>query len=94
MLDVCGPAEFVRSDANGDAAVDIADAISILSALFSGGTLPCPDAADANDDGLLDIADAITVLTGLFGGAPGGGHGCEADATPDSLGCPTPPSAC
>ncbi len=56
-------------DVNGDAKVDIADAISLLGYLFGGGTKPppvCKKSADANDDGKIDIADAIKILGYLF----------------------------
>ncbi len=66
-------------DVNGDAKVDIADAISLLGYLFGGGTKPppgCAKAADANDDDKLDIADAVKILGYLFaGGAMNGPDG-------------------
>ncbi len=56
-------------DANGDGSLNIADAIFILSYLFSGGNDPgCMKAADVNDDSGLNIADAIGVLAYLFSG--------------------------
>ena len=58
---------FIRGDTSADGKVDLADAVTILGFLFSGGiTLGCPDAADANADGVLDIADAIRLLDMLF----------------------------
>ena len=82
---------FVRADANGQDGVDIADPISLLTYLFSGGTQPaCDDAADANDDGTLDISDALYTLSYLFiGGAAPLPPFPEAgtDPTPDTLGC-------
>ena len=86
------PTLFVRGDGNADGAVDIADAIAVLSYLFSEATaLVCPDASDANDDGQVDIADAIAVLGHLFAGAgplPAPFGGCGDDPTPDELDCP------
>ena len=78
---------FIRGDANGDATVDGADAVSIL---FSQGPGPCADALDANDDGAVDIADAVYVLGYLFSQgtpppAPFPNEGT--DPTPDTLGC-------
>lgn len=66
-----GGSPFIRGDANGDGAVNIADAIGTLNSLFDPGTppLPCDDAADANDDGDKNIADAISILGFLFTGA-------------------------
>ena len=49
-------------NANGDAKVDLADAIVILTYQFSGGARPgCFKAADANDDDKVDLADAIVI---------------------------------
>jgi hypothetical protein len=57
---------FARADANADGDVDVADAVSVLYLLFSGGTIPCLKAADANDDGTLDVDDPIRLLAYLF----------------------------
>ncbi len=87
---------FRRGDANADGAVNIADAITVLTYLFGGGVLDCLDAADGNDDGQLNIADAISVLGYLFGGASPppdpGPTTCGVDPTEDpdgDLGCET-----
>jgi hypothetical protein len=70
---------FVRGDANQDSAINIADAIAILTYLFaSAGSLPCMDAADLNDDETLNIADVVRLLMWLF-----------ADSSP-----PPPPTVC
>ena len=62
-----GLQEFVRGNANGDAAVDIADAQYIFNYLFTGGDAPnCFDAADANNDHQVNIADGIYLLAYLF----------------------------
>ena len=54
---------------NGDAAVNIADAVAILQYLFAGGKPPvCAKAADANDDDAINIADAVKILGFLFSG--------------------------
>jgi hypothetical protein len=59
---------FRRGDASDDGAVNIADAVAILSYLFARGPTPaCLDAADANDDGQMQISDAVALLTYLFG---------------------------
>lgn len=81
---------FWRGDSNGDGAINITDAVSILAFLFTGGVEPgCKDAADANDDGSLNITDAIFVLGYLFLGGEGppapGFHVCGADPTADQL---------
>jgi len=69
---VVGPPEpnFRRGDANADGANNIADAVTMLSALFPSGpppTIPCADAGDANDDGSFNIGDPIALLGSLFG---------------------------
>ncbi len=62
---------FIRGALNEDAAVDIADAISIVLFLFAGTKPPaCLDAADANDSGGVDVSDAVYLLTYLFRGGP------------------------
>lgn len=83
---------FIRGDANGDTTIDLADAISVLDFLFSGGTNPaCQNAADANDDDQINIADAVQILDALFvGGAPlppPGNGSCLSDPTTGSLTC-------
>ncbi|MFN0056996.1 MAG: choice-of-anchor L domain-containing protein [Planctomycetota bacterium] len=82
--------EFRRGDANADGTFNIADAISILSGLFSMGFLPCAQAADANDDESVNIADAVSVLSALFvAGAPlpPPPSACGADPTSGALTC-------
>ena len=62
--------QFRRGDVNGDAALNIADAIALLGFLFSGSAAPgCLDAGDVNDDGANNIADAISLLGFLFSGS-------------------------
>lgn len=89
-----GNAAFIRGDANGDGTVNIADAITVLNALFGQPPvqLPCMDAADSNDDGVVDIADAVTALAHLFGSAtlPAPHGTCGLDPTDDALDCITP----
>ena len=83
--------DFIRADCNGDATVNLADAVSVLNALFGGSGDPaCADACDSNDDGSSDIADAITVLSFLFASGPPispPSPMCGPDPTLDSLGC-------
>ncbi len=82
---------FLRGDANGDATIDIADAVAVLGVLFVPGTSPleCPDIGDANDDGLFDISDGIYLLSFLFvpgSPAPAAPYPADGDdPTPDSL---------
>jgi mono/diheme cytochrome c family protein len=64
-------ADPVRGDANGDSAVNIADASFILGFLFLGTRAPaCEPIADGNGDTAVNIADASFILGFLFiGGA-------------------------
>ena len=98
MFVIVGPfdAQFLRGDANGDTALDIADGVSILGYLFSGGARPyCLDAADTDDDGSVDISDPIFLLGHLFLGgrrmpAPGSMI-LGSDPTADALYCEEQP---
>jgi hypothetical protein len=55
---------FIRGDANGDGALDIADPVATLGFLFLGDAVPgCLEAANTNDDGEVDISDAVHTLT-------------------------------
>ncbi len=95
----CGVSEelFIRGDVNVDDNVNIADAVSVLSYLFSAdGTDPtCKDAADSNDDGAINIADAVKLLSFLFAGGtppPAPFESCGVDPVPgggepDGLDC-------
>ena len=81
---------FVRGDANGDGALDISDAVSVVSFLFMGGQLTCLDAADVDDDEQLVITDAVYLLDFLFrSGAPPAPPYPAAGTDPDGdiLGC-------
>ncbi len=54
-------------DANGDGAVDVADAVYLISYIFKSGTAPEPlENGDANCDGEVDIADAVYLITYIF----------------------------
>lgn len=88
---VRGEPFFIRGDSNGDANLDVSDALTTLDYLFRGGvSILCLDAADANDDGELNIVDPIAVLYSLFvtGEAlPPPTDGPGEDLTADSLDC-------
>jgi len=62
---------FVRGNANGDRAVDLSDAVSVLEFLFLGGPAAEPlEAADVDSSGGVDVSDPIYLLNFLFlGGA-------------------------
>jgi hypothetical protein len=64
---------YLRSDANADGRIDVADAIWMLSDLFLGGVhLDCEAASDSNADGAYDVADPTFVIQFQFleGSAP------------------------
>ncbi len=64
-LELCG-------DANGDAGIDISDAIFLIAYIFSGGSAPDPMSnGDPTCDGAIDISDAVSLIAYIFsGGAP------------------------
>jgi len=84
---------FLRGDANGDAAIDLPDAVRIIWYLFLGSEKPgCMDAADADDTGDLDLSDAMYLLGWLFTGANDappapGPETAGPDPTEDELDC-------
>ena len=67
-----GGTRFIRGEVNGDANVDLSDAVAIFRDLFLGGIAPAPcrDALDCNDSGNIDLTDGIYLLNGLFQGGP------------------------
>lgn len=89
--DAEGPGFFIRSNSNGDCALNLTDAVYTLTFLFLGGSPPpCQDAADADDNGFLNLTDAVYTLRYLFLGGPAPpppfpNYGI--DPTPDELGC-------
>ena len=89
-------AVFFRSDVNGDQRSTISDPVVLLPHLFSGGEIPCQDAADADDDGRVVLTDAIFILNFIFlegpqppppGARVPGNDLPGIDPTPDDLGC-------
>jgi hypothetical protein len=62
-------APFLCGDANGDASVDISDAVSLIAYIFSGGSAPNPVlAGDANCDVAVDISDVVYLIAYIFSG--------------------------
>ncbi len=83
---------FSRADTNLDDLLNIADAITLLEGLFSGGVINCEKATDTNDDGLANVADAVYLLEFLFvmgPEPPAPFMTCAIDPTPDALTCDT-----
>lgn len=91
LNDICCTVTFgtpyVRGDCNGDQAINIADAISILSGLFSGEPITCIDACNTNADAGFDIADAISTLSFLFSSGPAPTAPYPDCGVLDQLGC-------
>ncbi|MDD4052408.1 MAG: C1 family peptidase [candidate division Zixibacteria bacterium] len=70
-LAVVGIEDYIIGDANGDAKVNIGDAVYIISYIFRGGPAPSPMAAgDANCDAKVNIGDAVYIITYIFRGGP------------------------
>jgi hypothetical protein len=81
---------FLRGSVNGDAGIDLSDAVAILLHLFGGMSIACEDAADVDDDGGLNVTDATVLLDYLFRDGPAPpepASTCGADLTADPLGC-------
>ncbi|MBI4601070.1 MAG: hypothetical protein HY721_03830 [Planctomycetes bacterium] len=88
---------FRRGEVNGDAGVDLSDAVAVLGFLSLGSSEPpCLAAAAAGATGKIDITDAVRLLSFLFlgGAAPPapGLEACGADPTGDQLGCGRAPA--
>ncbi len=67
---LCTPA-YICGDANGDAAVNVADAVFMINYVFKGGAAPEPvEAGDANGDGDANVADAVYLINYVFNGGP------------------------
>ncbi|MBN1443215.1 MAG: dockerin type I repeat-containing protein, partial [Planctomycetes bacterium] len=61
--------EIVRGDINADGAVDVSDAVRLLTFLRGGEPLPCLEAAEINRDGRgPDGSDAVCLLNALTWG--------------------------
>ncbi|MBN1418618.1 MAG: hypothetical protein JXP34_07550 [Planctomycetes bacterium] len=97
-IEIPGIVEFARGDANADGRVDIGDAVTDLSCLFTWTRCPsCMDALDVNDNGLAELSDAIYLLSHLFVSGPPPAApfpGCGLDATDDELICEEGPTGC
>ncbi len=58
---------FLRGDCDNNFAIDISDAILVLTYLFNSQEVPgCVDACDFEDDGLITISDGIQIVSMLF----------------------------
>lgn len=88
---------FVRGNCDGDADLNITDAIFLLGYLFLGTAEPsCLEGCNSDDDDQITITDAIIILGFLFtGGAPPAPPypDCGTDPT-EGLGCATAHVGC
>jgi hypothetical protein len=86
-----GGEAFLRGDCNSDGALELADAVAVLSYHFVGGESPtCRDTADTNDDGVIDITDGIAIIWHFFadtGPLPEPFGECGIDPTVDDVTC-------
>ncbi len=57
-------------DANGDAIVNVSDAVYLISYIFSDGPPTPYDNGDADCSGAIDISDAVYLLNYIFSGGP------------------------
>ncbi|MFH2056613.1 MAG: dockerin type I repeat-containing protein [bacterium] len=62
---------FACGDANGDAIVNITDAVYLIQYIFNDGPDPVSvEAGDANCDGIVNITDAVYLIQFIFNGGP------------------------
>ena len=60
-------ADLLRGDVNGDWVINVADVISLINYLFTGGSAPDPLwLGDVNCDEAVDVADVICVVNYVF----------------------------
>ena len=96
----CAPFRFLRGDCNGDANVDLSDAVCTLNWLFAGGEAPgCLAAANTNGDAAVNLPDAIHALNFLFVAGPPPAEPYPACAPSRlagdrTVGCENPPVDC
>ncbi|MEZ5360564.1 MAG: dockerin type I domain-containing protein [Candidatus Zixiibacteriota bacterium] len=65
------PIEYLCGDTNGDTAVNIGDAVYLITYIFKGGPGPDPECVgDANGDGSTNIGDAVYLIQFIFSGGP------------------------
>jgi parallel beta-helix repeat protein len=81
---------FLRGDGNDDGVLDMSDALTILSFLFSARIADCEDALDADDNGHVEISDALFMLIYVFRDGdppPAPFPAAGEDPSEDGLGC-------
>jgi hypothetical protein len=69
--------DWTCGDADGSGAVDIDDAVYLISFIFSGGPTPDPpESGDPDCSDNIDIDDAVYVISYIFSGGPPPCAGC------------------
>lgn len=60
-----------RGDVNGDALVNITDAVFVIDYIFGGGPAPNPyEQGDCDCNAMVNISDAVYLINYIFGGGP------------------------
>jgi subtilisin family serine protease len=59
-----------RGDADRSGAIDIGDAVYLISYIFAGGQPPASYEGDADSSGAIDVSDAVYLISFIFGGGP------------------------
>jgi hypothetical protein len=69
--------DYICGDASGDEAINVGDAVYIISYVFKGGPAPDPlCAGDANGDETVNIGDAVYLIDYIFREGPAPLEGC------------------
>ncbi|TFH58683.1 MAG: hypothetical protein E4G91_09340, partial [Candidatus Zixiibacteriota bacterium] len=72
------PPPYLCGDADGSSAVDISDAVYLITYIFAGGFPPVSLlSGDANCDGTVDISDAVYLIAYIFTGGLAPCAGCK-----------------
>ena len=70
--------DYLCGDADGEGTINIADAVYLISYIFSHGSAPSPLAAgDADCDGVITIADVVYLIGYIFSHGPAPCAGCK-----------------
>jgi hypothetical protein len=72
-VDSCETFVFVqRGDADNSGAINITDAVHLITYIFASGPAPVPidEAGDADCDGITNISDAVAIISYIFAGGP------------------------
>jgi hypothetical protein len=69
--------DFVCGDADGNAIVNISDAVYLIAYIFAGGQQPDPlESGDTDCNGIVNISDAVYLIAYIFGAGPEPCAGC------------------